>query len=202
MSMKPIRKLPWVALVALALAFPATASASRGDRDHDKMSDRWERAHHLNTHRNDARRDPDHDGLRNLAEFKNGTDPRNADSDDDGVDDSDDVVGTVKSFTGGNLTITAADGRELTAAVTDKTEIDCEKSTGTRGDDDDHGGPGREADDGDHNRGEDDEADEDDEGEGAACTAAALVPGAKVHDAELGLTAKGAVWKEIEVIAG
>jgi hypothetical protein len=35
--------------------------------------------------------DADHDGLRNLGEFKHGTDPQATDSDDDGLDDEDEV---------------------------------------------------------------------------------------------------------------
>jgi hypothetical protein len=51
------------------------------------MADKWEKRHHLNTHRNDARRDPDRDGLNNLGEFRAHTDPHDADTDNDGIKD-------------------------------------------------------------------------------------------------------------------
>ena len=70
------------------LAVPAAASATPRDRDHDGMPTRWERSHHLNPNRNDAAKDPDRDGLRNLAEFRSHTDPRDADTDNDGVNDA------------------------------------------------------------------------------------------------------------------
>jgi hypothetical protein len=81
-------KLLIAALVALVvLALPAGAMAR--DRDHDKMNDRWEARHGLNTHRNDAARDPDKDGLKNLGEFRAHTNPQDADSDNDGTEDGD-----------------------------------------------------------------------------------------------------------------
>src|SRR3954447_21009830 len=106
--MRIIKGLIRVAIAASLLALPAGALAKRHDRDHDRMADRWEKRHHLNTHANDARRDPDHDGLRNLSEFRRGTDPRDADSDDDGVRDDDEVSGTVQSFDGTTLVIKLA----------------------------------------------------------------------------------------------
>ena len=36
-------------------------------------------------------RDSDHDGLKNLGEFRHGTRPHNSDSDDDGVEDGEEV---------------------------------------------------------------------------------------------------------------
>jgi hypothetical protein len=75
-----------VSAAALALAVVPGAAFAR-DRDHDHMSDRWETRHGLNTHRNDAGRDPDHDGVDNLNEFIEHTNPRRADSDGDGIPD-------------------------------------------------------------------------------------------------------------------
>jgi hypothetical protein len=73
---------------ALALTAVPMAQASPGDRDGDRMPDRWERTHGLSPRVNDAARDRDRDGLTNLAEYRSGTDPRKADSDHDGVSDS------------------------------------------------------------------------------------------------------------------
>ena len=73
----------------LSLAFPAASAAKGADRDHDRMPDRWERKHKLDAGANDAARDRDRDGLRNLAEYRAKTNPAKADSDRDGVLDSD-----------------------------------------------------------------------------------------------------------------
>jgi hypothetical protein len=82
-------KLMLVALAAMSLlvVLPAAAQAKKGD--HDGMPSKWERANDLSTKKNDARKDPDVDGLRNLAEYESGTDPQDADSDNDGTDDAD-----------------------------------------------------------------------------------------------------------------
>ena len=80
-------------LIALAIAVAAVAAivapGIAGARDHngDRISDKWEKQHHLTVHANDARKDPDHDGLSNLSEFRHNTDPQKADTDNDGVDD-------------------------------------------------------------------------------------------------------------------
>src|SRR6478672_131450 len=66
---------------------PATG-ASR-DSDHDGMPNRWEVAHHLDAHRANARGNPDRDRLSNLAEFRHHTNPRDEDTDNDGVKDGD-----------------------------------------------------------------------------------------------------------------
>src|SRR3954471_14926122 len=128
--MRLIKGLIMAALAISLLALPAAALAKRGDRDHDRMADKWEKKHHLNVHANDARKDPDRDHLSNLSEFRHHTDPRKPDTDDDGIrdddelrddtnpreDDSDDdgikdadeLSGTITSFTNGVLTIRLA----------------------------------------------------------------------------------------------
>jgi len=80
-------------LTATTLAHGAVhghAGAHSRDWDGDKMPNRWELAHGLNAHKANAQRDADRDGLKNLAEFRDGTDPQDSDSDDDGVEDGDD----------------------------------------------------------------------------------------------------------------
>jgi hypothetical protein len=64
--------------------------ASSRDSDGDKMPNRWELRNSLNPHKANAHRDADADGLQNLTEFEDGTDPQDDDSDDDGVEDGDD----------------------------------------------------------------------------------------------------------------
>ena len=85
--MRSIRILGISLLAAAgALALLAAPSQAR-DRNHDKIPDKWERHYHLSLHVNQARRDQDHDGLNNRAEFRAQDDPRDADSDNNGVKD-------------------------------------------------------------------------------------------------------------------
>ena len=137
-----------------ALALPAAAGAAPTalDRDRDRMPDRWETAHGLKVKVNDSSRDKDRDGLKNLAEYKSGLDPRDADSDNDGLEDDDEQAGKVLSFANGVLTLKTFDGETFTGRVTDATEIECEdeeKTASIRSADDD------------------DEADEDEDGDEA-----------------------------------
>jgi hypothetical protein len=89
-----ITTLGAVLLLAL-LALPGTALARghrhRGvsaDRNHDRIPDKWEKRNHLSLRVNQARRDQDHDGLNNLSEFRSHTNPRDADTDNDGITDA------------------------------------------------------------------------------------------------------------------
>ena len=77
-----------VALVATAIgATPALAA----DSDGDGMPNRWEKRHDLNAYVANAKRNPDHDGLTNIREYRRDGHPRLEDSDFDGVDDGDEV---------------------------------------------------------------------------------------------------------------
>jgi hypothetical protein len=78
-------------LVAGALALAATvapATASAQDRNHDRIPDRWERAYHLSLRVDQSKRDQDHDGLRNRAEWLDHTSPRASDTNGNGVGDA------------------------------------------------------------------------------------------------------------------
>jgi hypothetical protein len=77
-------------VLAALLALPGAAMAKSRDRDHDKLPDKWEHKFHLSTHHKSGKGDPDRDGLKNRGEFKSKTNPRRADSDRDGVNDSND----------------------------------------------------------------------------------------------------------------
>src|SRR5262249_30842958 len=56
------------------------------DNDSDGLPDDWEIAHGLNANDPlDSKQDSDNDGLTNLLEYANGTDPHNRDTDGDGV---------------------------------------------------------------------------------------------------------------------
>jgi hypothetical protein len=216
MSKRTIRILMLLATACAALLVVAATGSARGnsDRNRDRIPDRWERAHHLSLKVNQARRDQDHDGLRNRAEFLAGTDPRNNDSDDDGTNDGSEGAGTVTSFTGGVLIVHLFNGDDVKGTVDDQTEIECKtRPTGQptvvptarkadegpggddQGDDDGdhHGGGGDDDGDGEHNQqGDDDEQ--------AGCDATALTQGAVVGEAELKTTAAGLVFTEVEIV--
>ena len=72
---------------ALAAMMAVPALGTSGDGNGDRIPDRWEVRNDLSLNVNQAPRDQDRDGLRNLREFREGTDPRDADSDDDGTGD-------------------------------------------------------------------------------------------------------------------
>lgn len=258
--MKTIKYVALAVLTAALLALPGIAQAKSRDRDHDRLPDRWEKRHHLSTHKKSAKGDPDRDSLSNLAEFRSRTDPRDADSDDDGkadddedrdrdhVDnrnearertnprrkdsdrdgkpdgredrdrdhlnnagedetgndpmdrdsdddgilDGDEQAGTVAFFDGTTLVIDLAGGGSVSGRVTNRTEIECEDED----EDEDNSGPAaRASHDGESS---DDENEVEDEDEN--CGTEALVEGARVHEAELDVTAAGAVWDEVELI--
>ena len=73
-----------VAMLAAFMAVAATAQATPRDRNHDGISDRWEKRHHLSLKVNQANRDQDRDRVNNLCESQAKTDPRDADDDNDG----------------------------------------------------------------------------------------------------------------------
>jgi hypothetical protein len=207
------------ALGALALlALPGAAAAK--DRNHDRIPDRWEKRHHLSTAVNQAQRDQDRDHLRNRAEFLAGDNPRDRDSDDDGVTDGNENAGTITSFDAatGKLVINLFNGDTISGLVTESTRIKCEdeSSPSTAMDErhgeeepgEDNGGQGEEP--GDDNGGE--AADNsgpgssnsgpgrgDEDGEGANCATADLVPGATVEEAELELGNGAATFDEVEL---
>jgi hypothetical protein len=135
----PSPLVPTAAVALALLALPAGAMASRGDRNHDGLSDRWETRHHLSLKVNQSSRDQDNDGLNNRGERARGTDPRKADSDRDGLKDGMEVktgndprkrdtdgdgipdgrenAGTILSFANGVLTIKLADGSTISGAA-------------------------------------------------------------------------------------
>ena len=205
-----MRKLFILALALVAvLGLASSAAAKSRDRNHDKLPDRWERAHHLSLKVKQAKRDQDRDGLNNRGEFRAHTDPRDKDTDDDGIKDGKENAGTIKSFEGGVLTITLAGGGELAGTVDDETEIECHTAgdlkahPSSSGDDEGDDGPGHDQGD-DHGDDEDgDDVNEDgDDDDDDQCSADALKAGTKVHEAELEVTSAGKHWEELELIEG
>ncbi len=190
--------LGMMALVALT----GGAAARSTDANRDRIPDRWERHHHLSLKVNQARRDQDRDHLRNRAEFLAGDNPRDDDSDGDGVMDGDEQAGTIASFdaTGGKLVIDLFGADTISGFVTEDTRIKCEGAehhhsrgegrlarSGEPEPDDDHGGSGQEP--GDDNGGE----------AAGACGTAALTPGAVVQEAELRVQGGKAAFEEVEL---
>lgn len=206
-----------MALGAIALlAMPAMAAAK--DHNHDRIPDRWEKRHHLSLTVNQAHHDQDGDHLRNLGEFRAGDNPRDSDSDDDGVVDGQENAGTIASFdaTTGKLTIDLFGTDAITGLVTDQTEIKCEgehppvvsmSSHDGQGEEpgDDNGGNGEEPgdDNGVDNPGSDSadpgSSGQGDSGSSATCTVSDLVPGAVVQQAELGIERGTATFDEVEL---
>lgn len=185
------RRIATAAATALAVtaSLGLASAASAKDRNHDRIPDRWERAHHLSLHVNQARRDQDHDGLDNRGEFRAHMNPRKADTDGDGIKDGDENAGTIASFKNGVLTINLAGGGTLTGAVTGDTEIECDDMA-RASDDGGHGG-----DDGDDGHGHHHGDDGDDDN----CASDALAAGRTVHEAELKAEDGQATFEKVEL---
>jgi hypothetical protein len=146
------------ALLALALGAVAllalSGSALAKDRNHDRIPDRWEKRHNLSLNVNQARLDQDRDQMRNRAEFLAGDNPRDRDSDDDGVVDGQENAGTIASFDAatGRLVIDLFGTDTVSGLVTESTRIKCEDEhspdvaarSGEAEPGDDHGGQGEE----------------------------------------------------------
>lgn len=213
------------ALGALALlALPSAAAAK--DRNHDRIPDRWEKRHHLSLEVKQTTRDQDRDHLRNRDEFLSGNDPRDGDSDDDGVMDDDENAGRIASFdtASGRLVIDLFGGDSVSGIVTGDTRIRCEgdedhhSEASASHDGEDNSGPSDNSGPGDDNPGPDDQAGEPDEHQGdqpgedqdvedhqghddndANCTTADLVAGTVVEEAELELANGVASFDEVEL---
>ncbi|MFL5873778.1 MAG: hypothetical protein ACJ75T_09955 [Solirubrobacterales bacterium] len=177
---RPRNGMVWLALALGALALLALPSlAAAKDRNHDRIPDRWEKRHKLSLKTNQARLDQDRDHLRNRAEFLAGDDPRDHDSDDDGVMDGSEQAGTIASFDteSGRLTINLFGGDTISGLVDESTEIKCEDNgssasasdsgsgSGEEESGDDHGGEGEEEP-GDDHGGQGQEPGDDNGGEG------------------------------------
>jgi hypothetical protein len=146
------------------LAMPGLATAK--DRNHDRIPDRWEKRHKLSLTVNQARHDQDGDHLRNRGEFLAGDNPRDRDSDDDGVTDGNEQAGTIASFDAetGRLVIDLFGTDTIAGFVTDETEIKCEDDSPSASVSSEGSGGG-EAEAGDDNGGEGELEPGDDHGE-------------------------------------
>src|SRR5262245_30293978 len=79
-----------VASAVTALALFNASGAAAADKNRDGIPDKWEKRNELPLNTNQAPKDQDHDGLNNLGEFHSHTDPRDADTDNDGAKDGKD----------------------------------------------------------------------------------------------------------------
>ena len=81
-------------ILALYYSFSLAATAGHAgvrDGDRDGMPTRWEVNHGLNPRIANAGGNPDHDGLKNIGEYHNDAEPKDEDTDNDGIDDGDEV---------------------------------------------------------------------------------------------------------------
>ncbi|MBN8869115.1 MAG: hypothetical protein J0H66_04450 [Solirubrobacterales bacterium] len=206
-----IAVLATAVLALFAVSLPATASAK--DRNKDKIPDRWERTHKLSLKRDQRKLDQDKDGLRNRAEWRAGTNPRDKDSDDDGVSDLKEKAGVISAYDEetGELTLTLYAGGELTGSVTDQTRVKCESEEASTDDESTDGESGDEAE-AENFRGSggtfEDESGEDRDGHGGRgegcggdCSVEDLAKGVEVTEAVIKYTASGKVFKELEIVA-
>jgi hypothetical protein len=104
--MKKAMLLVGIAVVLAASLFALPALASSRDSNGDRIADRWEKKYDLSLAKNQAPRDQDKDGVKNLAEYRAGTDPREADTDNDGTTDGTDSHPCDHSDTGSGTTTT------------------------------------------------------------------------------------------------
>jgi hypothetical protein len=202
-----VTRLTLVLALLGSLLFAASASAHGRDGNRDRIPDRWEKQHGLSLNVKQTSRDQDKDGFRDRAEWRAKTDPRDADSDDDGTDDADENAGTVTAFDGTTLTVTLFDGGTLSGAVTGDTEIECDDDAASasqdgdddEGDDDRGGECGGDKGDDDPGHDRDDDGDGHDAGHDDECGPEALTVGAIVTEAELKISSTGREWREIEL---
>jgi hypothetical protein len=87
----PMSRSLVLSLLALACFATAARAAAPRDRDHDGLPDRWEKRYQLSTSKKSAKGNADHDGLRNLREYRLRTNPRRKDTDRDGYGDGAEV---------------------------------------------------------------------------------------------------------------
>jgi hypothetical protein len=192
---------------ALALvAFAAPAMASAKDVNRDRIPDKWEKANKLSLKVDQRKKDQDTDGLRNRGEFLAGTNPRDADTDNDGVTDVEENAGAISAWDSstGQLTVELYAGGTISGTVTDRTRVECEVADD--GDDtpppvdpapassqrDRHGDD--DGDEGEHHHG-DHHGDE-----GDLCSVDDLAVGVVVHEAAVEFDSTGATFRKIEIV--
>jgi hypothetical protein len=211
-----MKRLLTIAIGAMALAAIALpASAAARDRNHDRIPDKWEKKFNLSLKVNQGHRNQDHDGLNNRQEFVAGDNPRDADSDNDGIPDGKEDAGTIESFdpATGMLVINVFNDGTVSGLVTSNTEIKCENENEAEnevenenemdnrdGGGDTSGSGSSNSGSGEDNSGPDSTSSGDQQGDEGNCTTADLSHGTPVHEAELELANGQAVFEEVELV--
>ena len=207
-------------LALLAVSAPGMAQAK--DSNKDRIPDRWEKSHKLTLKKDQRKLDQDKDGLRNRGEFLADTNPRDRDTDDDGVTDVKEKAGVIASYDAdaGTLTITLYAGGELSGTVTENTRVKCEDDTAVTPTEptdptaasSGHSGPGHHSEDDSEDDSSEDSSGEDESGDdeagheghhgdcGGNCSIADLADGVEVTEANVKYTADGAVFTELEIV--
>ncbi|PWU16962.1 MAG: hypothetical protein C5B48_16615 [Candidatus Rokuibacteriota bacterium] len=205
-----------LAAVGMLALLAAPSQARFKDRNHDRIPDKWERHYHLSLRVNQARRDQDHDGLNNRAEFRAQDDPRDSDSDNNGIEDGQENAGKITDISGSNVTVTLFGGGTIIAMVAPQTEVECDTGGDGNGDgtgdesvtrsggpsfrdDSGEGGDHHEGDD-QGEQGDDNDQGDDNEQDNEACPPGALHVGAVVQEAEVKLSNGAAVFEKLELV--
>src|ERR1700752_3532252 len=162
------RMLGGLVAAVFGLLVGGLPAAAARDRIHDRIPDRWEKRHHLSLHKKQAKRNQDHDGLKNRQEWKAGDDPRDPDSDNGGGEDGDEGAGTISSFQDHVLPIDLFGGGSISGLVTEATRIECDHGDDQGDEDgDDEGGHHGETGESEHHGDQGDDEGQEDEGEHA-----------------------------------
>ena len=215
-------------LALIAVSAPGMAAAK--DHNKDRIPDRWEKKHSLSLAKDQRKLDQDSDGLKNRGEWLSGTNPRDKDSDDDGIKDVKEHAGVISAYdaTAGTLTVTLYAGGEISGSVDDSTEVQCEDTSGDgtgdqtvvrsghgrdSGSDDSSEDDSGDDQSGDNQSGSDqsggDQSDDDgtaDQGHGdhgncdGNCSIADLAEGVEVTEADVKYTSSGAVFTELDIV--
>jgi hypothetical protein len=183
-------------LALMAVSVPSAAVAK--DSNRDRIPDRWEKQHRLSLKVDQRLKDQDRDGLRNRGEWLSQTNPRDRDSDDDGVIDGREKAGVISAFNAEakTMTLTLFAGGEISGKFTDHTKVKCKDWS------DDNPAPepvptpepGAEVSDSDRGN-----AYGRDENRGGNCSIADLAAGVEVFKARISLSADGIVFRRIDI---
>ncbi|HET7177342.1 MAG TPA: hypothetical protein VFI63_01505, partial [Solirubrobacterales bacterium] len=153
---------------------------------------------------NPRKADTDGDGLTDGQEVEVGDNPRSEDSNHNGIPDGQENAGEVETFEGGTLTIKLFAGGTVSGMVNESTEIQCEHPDGEAQSSED----GQDSQSGDQQSGDEGQSGEDsgeatvsDEGgQSESCGTANLVPKTLVKETELDVTPEGAIFHSIDLI--